>query len=119
MGGVRAIEFRMIFGVGRVSPPEEVTVAERVQAMSRLAQCRSRVLISSGNDEPVKDLGRRRPCRLRPRLADGIEKMEQEAFAARELVDDYVLSMVIGSVRHSTSRPDGARRASPSTGMQP
>jgi hypothetical protein len=81
---------------GGGTPPDDVTDAERMQAMLRLAQRRTRVLISSGNNEPVEDLGGDGHSVFARALLTGLEKMEYDAFSARELFDDYVLPMVIG-----------------------
>lgn len=81
---------------GGGAPEEQVSAAERTQAMLRLAQRRTRVLISSGNNEPVEDLGGVGHSVFARALLTGLRQMEHEAFSARELFDDYVLPMVIG-----------------------
>lgn len=76
--------------------PAEVAAAERMQAMLRLAQRRTRVLISSGGNEPVEDLGGEGHSVFARALLTGLDRMEHEVFSARELFDGYILPMVVG-----------------------
>ena len=81
---------------GGGTPTPEVGAAERMQAMLRLAQRRTRILISSGNNEPVEDQGGQGHSVFARALLTGLERMEHEVFSARELFDGYVLPMVVG-----------------------
>lgn len=73
---------------------EAVEDGERLQALLRMQARRSRVVITSGNNEPVEDLGGRGHSVFARALLTGLERMEHEAFSARELFDGYILNAV-------------------------
>ncbi|MDP3897133.1 MAG: caspase family protein [Mesorhizobium sp.] len=75
---------------------DKIAEADRARALLRLTQRRTRVLISSGNNEPVEDLGGDGHSVFARALLTGLEKMEWDAFSARELFDGYILPMVLG-----------------------
>jgi hypothetical protein len=66
----------------------------RMQALLTLQARRSRIVISSGNNEPVEDLGGAGHSVFARALLTGLETMEYEAFSARELFDGYILQQV-------------------------
>ena len=76
---------------------EAIDQSDRERALMRLSQCRSRVLISSGNNEPVEDLGGAGHSVFARALLTGLEKMDYDAFSARELFDGYILQMVVAN----------------------
>src|SRR5690606_27229066 len=53
----------------------------RTQALLRMQARRSRVVITSGNNEPVEDLGGQGHSIFARALLTGLEKMEHEAFS--------------------------------------
>lgn len=73
---------------------ETVDADERLQSLLRLQARRSRVIITSGNNEPVEDLGGRGHSVFARALLTGLEQMEHDAFSARELFDGYILHAV-------------------------
>lgn len=73
---------------------EKINAADRERALLRLAQRRTRILISSGNNEPVEDTGGAGHSVFARALLTGLEDMSYEMFSARELFDGYVLPLV-------------------------
>lgn len=71
--------------------------ADRERALLRLSQRRTRILISSGNNEPVEDLGGQGHSVFARALITGLEDMQHDAFSARELYDGYILPLVIAN----------------------
>lgn len=69
---------------------------DRLRMLQRLAQGRSRVLISSGANEPVADGGGDGHSVFARAFLTALREMPEDAFTARELFDGYVLPMVIG-----------------------
>ena len=70
---------------------------DRERALLRLAQRRTRILISSGNNEPVEDPGGDGHSIFAQALLTGLEDMQHDAFSARELYDGYILPLVVGN----------------------
>jgi hypothetical protein len=77
--------------------PEEIGEEERMQVLLKLQSSRSRIVITSGNNEPVADLGGGEHSVFARALLNGFEKMEHDAFSARELFDDYILPQVVAN----------------------
>ena len=85
----------LLRGGGEAGP--KIDQAERDRALLSLSQRRSRVLISSGNNEPVEDTGGRGHSVFAQALITGLEDMRYDAFSARELFDGYLLPLVIAN----------------------
>ena len=73
-----------------------VDKGDRMRALQRLADRRSRIVITSGGNEPVLDSGGDGHSVFARALLTGLEQMEEDAFTARELFDQYLLPMVVG-----------------------
>ena len=73
---------------------EAISDADRNQALLRLQARRSRVLVTSGNNEPVADLGGGGHSVFARALLTGLESQPHDAFSARELFDGYILQQV-------------------------
>lgn len=69
---------------------------DRLRALQRLAAKRSRIAISSGANEPVADGGGEGHSVFARALLTGLQDLDEDAFTARELFDDYLLPMVVG-----------------------
>lgn len=72
-----------------------LTEADRARVLSRLAEKRSRVLISSGANEPVADGGGDGHSIFARALLTGLAEAPGPV-AAQELFDDYIFPIVIG-----------------------
>ena len=75
---------------------EGVDGTDRLRALQRLADRRSRIVIASGGNEPVLDGGGDGHSVFARALLTGLAQMEEDAFSARELFDRYLLPMVVG-----------------------
>ena len=73
---------------------EKISDAERNQALLRLQARRSRILMTSGNNEPVEDLGGGGHSIFAKALLNGLENEPHDAFSARELFQDFILEQV-------------------------
>jgi hypothetical protein len=62
----------------------------------RLAQRRTRLLVSSGRNEPVEDGGGEGHSVFARALLTGLKEIEHQSFASRELFERYILPMVTG-----------------------
>ncbi len=71
---------------------------ERLRALQRLAERRSRILISSGANEPVYDGGGDGHSVFARALLDGLTRNEAPIFAAQELFADWLRPQVLGLV---------------------
>lgn len=69
---------------------------DRLRALQRLSDKRSRVVIASGGNEPVLDGGGGAHSVFAEALLTGLAEMEDDAFSARELFDRYLLPMTLG-----------------------
>ena len=85
----------LLRGGGETEP--KIDDADRQRALLRLAQRRTRVLISSGNNEPVEDRGGKGHSIFAQALLTGLDDMRYDAFSARELFDGYLLPLVIAN----------------------
>ncbi|QYK41501.1 MAG: caspase family protein [Paracoccaceae bacterium] len=75
---------------------DTVDDADRLRALQRLADRRSRIVIASGGNEPVLDGGGDGHSVFARALLTGLAEMDEDAFTARELFDRYLLPMVVG-----------------------
>ena len=73
---------------------DEIADADRIEALLRKSKRRSRILISSGNNEPVSDIGGAGHSVFAAALLNGLENMEYDAFSALELFNGYILDAV-------------------------
>ncbi len=85
-------------GGGATPPVADVTEEDRQRALLRMAEKRSRILITSGGTEPVMDTGGEGHSIFARALLTGLEQMEESAFSAEELFGRYVRPMVAGRV---------------------
>ena len=84
----------------------EAVKGDRLRALQRLADKRSRIVIASGGNEPVLDGGGGGHSVFARALLTGLETMEQDAFTARELFDQFLLPIVVGqSAQEPQYRP--------------
>jgi hypothetical protein len=74
--------------------PEDIPEQQRIEALLKLQASRSRIVISSGNNEPVADEGGGGHSIFARALLTGLERMEHDAFSARELFDQFILQQV-------------------------
>jgi len=79
---------------GASEPAQQIAEDERTRALLRLAKRRSRILISSGGNEPVVDEGGGGHSVFARALLDGLTEMEYDAFSTRELFDRFILPRV-------------------------
>ncbi|MGB0749948.1 MAG: caspase family protein [Magnetospiraceae bacterium] len=68
----------------------------RRKMLMRLAKGRSRILITSGGNEPVSDLGGDGHSVFARALLTGLSEYDAPAFAARELFERYIWQRVLG-----------------------
>ncbi|MCI5074263.1 MAG: caspase family protein [Oricola sp.] len=76
--------------------PAKVIAEDRLLALQRLSDRRSRILITSGGNEPVADTGGGGHSVFARALLTGLEENVDDAFSARELFDGFIVPMVIG-----------------------
>jgi hypothetical protein len=69
---------------------------ERLRALQRLAERRSRILISSGANEPVYDGGGDGHSVFARALLDGLTRSEAPVFSAQELFAEWLQPRVLG-----------------------
>lgn len=74
----------------------QVTAEDRGRTLARMAQTKSRVLITSGGTEPVLDLGGGGHSVFARALLTGLEKIDRDIFSAEELFHEYIRPMVAG-----------------------
>lgn len=70
--------------------------SDRLRALQRLADKRSRVLITSGANEPVADEGGDGHSVFARAFLNGLRQSERDVFSARELFDRDILPFVVG-----------------------
>lgn len=75
---------------------EKQTIEEgqRVQALLKMQSRKSRIVITSGNNEPVADLGGDGHSVFARALLTGLRTIDHDAFSARELFDGYIIQQV-------------------------
>ena len=80
----------------RGGPPdaEKIDADKRVDALLALQKRKSRILISSGNNEPVADAGGNGHSIFAQALLNGLSNEDHDEFSARELFDNYILTAV-------------------------
>ncbi len=81
---------------GDAAPASGPTEEDRMIALQKLAAGRSRIVISSGGNEPVLDGGGDGHSVFARALLEGLKAPEAGAFSARELFDRWLLPMVAG-----------------------
>jgi uncharacterized caspase-like protein len=69
---------------------------DRLLQLQRTAAKRSRILLTSGGNEPVLDGGGSGHSVFAAALLTGLREMDQEAFTTAELYAGYLLPMVVG-----------------------
>ena len=74
--------------------PENIDEQARIDSLLALAERKTRLLISSGNDEPVTDTGGSGHSIFARALLDGLNQMPYDEFSARELFVDFILERV-------------------------
>ncbi|MEO6012344.1 MAG: caspase family protein [Devosia sp.] len=79
---------------GGPAEAEKIASDARVDSLLALQRRKTRLLISSGNDEPVSDAGGNGHSIFARALLDGLAQMEFDQFSARELFDDFILERV-------------------------
>lgn len=84
--------FRAEAAVAEAMAADETRIASLLRQQAR----RSRVLITSGNDEPVLDQGGAGHSIFARALLIGLEEMDEEAFGARELFERHLRLQVSG-----------------------
>jgi hypothetical protein len=80
----------------RGGPPdaEKIEADKRVDSLLALSRRKSRILISSGNNEPVADAGGNGHSVFAQALLNGLSNEQFDQFSARELFDDFILTAV-------------------------
>lgn len=73
---------------------EKIDANQRALSLDRLMRDKSRILISSGNNEPVADGGGGEHSVFAGALLRGLERMPYGEFTAHELFAEYVLTAV-------------------------
>lgn len=72
---------------------------KRAEVLKKMLNKRSRMLITSGNVEPVLDQGGQGHSIFARAFLTGLREMEVEAFSARELFNDYIYENVFGAAQ--------------------
>ena len=80
---------------GDAGPAEPIDKDRRLEGLLKLQASRSRILITSGNQQPVSDTGGSGHSVFARALLTGLERMEHDAFTARELFDGFILTPVV------------------------
>lgn len=79
--------------------PASEPVPDRRRALRKMVEKRSRVLITSGDVEPVLDQGGQGHSIFARAFLTGLREMEPDAFSARELFADYIYHQVYGAAQ--------------------
>ncbi len=82
---------------GDVSEQKHVDPEDRLNALLKLQSRRARVVITSGNNEPVIDNGGAGHSIFAGALLAGLKEIEPDAFSARELFDGFILQRVVAN----------------------
>jgi hypothetical protein len=82
---------------GGGAEPDQIDKDSRVDTLLALSRSKSRLLISSGNNEPVTDAGGTGHSIFAQALLDGLAGMETDQFTARELFDGFILERVVAN----------------------
>ena len=75
---------------------EIIADKDRLLQLQRMAAKRSRVLLTSGGNEPVLDGGGSGHSVFAAALLTGLQEMDQAAFTTAELYSGYLLPLVVG-----------------------
>jgi len=73
---------------------QDIDEGQRVQALLKMQSRKSRIVITSGNNEPVADLGGDGHSVFARALLTGLRTIDHDAFSARELFDGYIIQQV-------------------------
>jgi Caspase domain len=88
-----------------------VAAADRVRALTKIARQTSRILLTSGGNEPVLDEGGKGHSIFARAFIDGLASMDFDAFTAQELYAVRILPVVSGKAKqepkHSPLRESG------------
>lgn len=84
---------------GGTAANEEIDSKARVNSLLALARSKSRLLISSGNNEPVSDAGGNGHSVFAQALLNGLANEVYDEFSARELFDSYILNTVTANAK--------------------
>jgi hypothetical protein len=79
---------------GGPAQAEKIDADKRLDALLALQKRKSRILISSGNNEPVSDAGGDGHSIFAQALLNGLDNEDHDEFSARELFDGYILTAV-------------------------
>lgn len=85
-------------------PAKDLSPAERREYMAKASSRRSRVIISSGFDEPVLDRGGHGHSVFAEALLAGLDGMSGDRFLAQELYSEYLYPRVAGKSPQAPSR---------------
>jgi hypothetical protein len=89
----------LLRGQDAAAPDRAAASEDRVKTLLALAGGKTRLLLSSGNNEPVTDGGGSGHSIFARALLDGLNGMEHDQFTARELFDDFIVERVIANSR--------------------
>ena len=91
----------------RGGPEKEAAIApgDRSKALERIGADKSRILISSGNVEPVSDSGGNGHSIFAQALLNGLARMPENAFTAHELFDYIVTAVTANAKQEPQFRP--------------
>jgi hypothetical protein len=73
----------------------------RQNRLQKIVDSVSRVLLASGGDEPVLDVGGGKHSIFTRALLEGLEKMDKKVFLASELFHDFIAEQVSGSAKQT------------------
>jgi hypothetical protein len=91
----------------RGGPADDIKIdaTDRAKALARIGSDRSRILISSGNNEPVSDAGGNGHSVFAQALLNGLARMPDNQFTAHELFDYIVTAVTANSKQEPQFRP--------------
>lgn len=78
---------------------EDIDDSQRVASLLKLSQDKSRILISSGNNEPVADTGGAGHSIFAAALLRGLSDNPHDEFSAQELFNGYILGQVTANAK--------------------
>ena len=84
-----------------VRDPNAESGSNRQNRLQKIVDSVSRVLIASGGDEPVLDVGGGKHSIFTRALLEGLEKMDKKVFLASELFQDFIAEQVSGSAKQT------------------
>lgn len=84
---------------GAADATETIDSKSRVKSLLALSSSKSRLLISSGNNEPVLDGGGDGHSIFARALITGLSRMQHDQFSARELFNDFIIPSVLANAK--------------------